>query len=93
MTQEALGATLAPKMTRASIANIEAGTQRVLLHTAVRLAEVLQIELAELLSSDVARAVDPTSLAAELADKLPVTGPRARSILKKLFAGQTSVTQ
>jgi transcriptional regulator with XRE-family HTH domain len=42
MTQAQLGARLAPPVTRASIANVEAGKQRVLVHTLVQIARVLR---------------------------------------------------
>ncbi len=48
LTQEALGERLNPPMTRASIANIEAGKQRVLAHTLVDLASALTMKLDEL---------------------------------------------
>lgn len=89
MSQETLGASLEPRMTRASIANIEAGSQRVFLHTALRLAEILKIELAEALAAQGPRPADSKTLAAELADKLPVSGKRARSIARKLTEGDS----
>lgn len=49
MTQEQLGASLDPATTRASIANVEAGKQRVLAHTLVQLAETLSVSVGELL--------------------------------------------
>src|SRR6185503_909091 len=49
MTQQQLGQSLTPPTTRASIANIEAGKQRVLVHTLVQLADVLGLALDELL--------------------------------------------
>ena len=48
LTQEAVGARLNPPMTRASIANIEAGKQRVLAHTFVDIASALSMKLDEL---------------------------------------------
>jgi transcriptional regulator with XRE-family HTH domain len=45
LTQEALGALMRPQMTRASLANIETGQQRVLAHTFVQLAEALSCDL------------------------------------------------
>jgi len=50
ITQEKLGSLLDPPSTRASIANIETGKQRVLAHTLVQLAQALQIEVMELLN-------------------------------------------
>lgn len=48
MTQAQLGARLVPPVTRASIANVEAGKQRVLAHTLVQLARVLRTPIASL---------------------------------------------
>ncbi|MRG94625.1 helix-turn-helix domain-containing protein [Polyangium spumosum] len=49
MTQDALGARLQPPMTRASIANIETGKQRLLAKTLVDLAEALGKDVTALL--------------------------------------------
>jgi transcriptional regulator with XRE-family HTH domain len=49
MTQAQLGRSLNPPSTRASIANIENGKQRVLAHTLVQLAAVLNVSIQELL--------------------------------------------
>jgi transcriptional regulator with XRE-family HTH domain len=49
MTQAQLGRSLDPPSTRASIANIESGKQRVLAHTLVQLAAVLDVGIQELL--------------------------------------------
>jgi transcriptional regulator with XRE-family HTH domain len=51
LTQAQLGRSLNPPSTRASIANIESGKQRVLAHTLVQLAAVLEVEVQELLTS------------------------------------------
>lgn len=48
-TQQQLGSSLDPRTTRASIANIEAGKQRVLAHTLAQLAYVLEVSVSELL--------------------------------------------
>jgi len=49
MSQEQLGRQLDPPVTRASIANIEAGKQRVLAHTLVQLADAFDVELGALI--------------------------------------------
>jgi transcriptional regulator with XRE-family HTH domain len=49
LTQEQLGARLTPQVTRASIANIEAGKQRVLAHTVAQLAGALEVTADDLL--------------------------------------------
>ena len=50
LTQAEVGARLSPRMTRASIANIEAGKQRVLAHTLVDMASALAMKLEDLVS-------------------------------------------
>lgn len=45
MSQADLGERLRPKMTRASVANIEAGKQRVLAHTLIQLSKILSLDL------------------------------------------------
>jgi transcriptional regulator with XRE-family HTH domain len=51
LTQEQLGSRLNPPVTRASIANLESGRQRLLLHTFVQIAEILECELEALVPS------------------------------------------
>lgn len=64
LTQTQLGARLAPPVTRASIANVEAGKQRVLAHTLVQIARVLGTPLdqlapvAEAPAADIAAAIE-----------------------------------
>ncbi len=90
MSQEALGRMLTPDMTRASIANIEAGKQRVLAHTLVDLAIALAVPLTELLPhQDQTKQlllrndlVSTQIIAAELAEKLKLPSKE----LKKLTA-------
>ncbi len=48
MSQAKLGERLMPKMTRASIANIEAGKQRVLGHTLIQFSRILDLDLNEM---------------------------------------------
>lgn len=50
LTQEKLAAALDPPSTRASIANIESGKQRVLAHTLLQLAQALQVTVSDLLN-------------------------------------------
>ncbi len=52
LTQEQLGAALSPPQTRASVANIEAGLQRVNLLTSVQLATIFRCPLAALVPPD-----------------------------------------
>src|SRR3954469_20376490 len=49
LTQEQLGARLLPQVTRASIANVESGKQRVLAHSVAQLADALGVTSDELL--------------------------------------------
>lgn len=49
MTQEQLGKALQPPMTRASIANIEQGKQRVLVYALVQMAQIFGVEAEDLL--------------------------------------------
>lgn len=86
LSQQDLGRRLTPPVTRASIANIENGKQRVLSHTLVGLCEALSVSLTELLpnavSSTAARAPSEPNIAAELRRKL---SPKASSeVLKSL---------
>lgn len=84
MTQAQLGLLLDPPSTRASIANIENGKQRVLAHTLSQLARVLEVEVAELVpvSLDRSKAPSKTDVERELRKKLNLAG----STLKKLTA-------
>lgn len=49
LTQEQLGARLVPQVTRASIANIESGKQRVLTHSLAQVAEALEVSADDLI--------------------------------------------
>ena len=53
ISQSALGLMLEPKVTRASIANIEGGKQRVLAHTLVQLSKILETDINDLTSIEV----------------------------------------
>jgi transcriptional regulator with XRE-family HTH domain len=86
-SQARLGGALHPSLTRASIANIEAGQQRVLLHTAIGLATALEVDLFSLLGKGpVALPSGPArdALAAELASKLLISSGQARSLASKV---------
>jgi transcriptional regulator with XRE-family HTH domain len=84
MTQAQLGLSLDPPSTRASIANIENGKQRVLAHTLSQLARSLGVEVAELVPGSEGRNRAPTAMDVEreLRKKLNLAGPT----LKKLSA-------
>ena len=62
LTQEQLGSRLTPTMTRASVANIETGKQRVLAHTLVQLASALSVPLDDLTRIE---SIPPTADVAE----------------------------
>lgn len=83
LSQTALGLLLIPKVTRASIANIETGKQRILAHTLVQLADALEIPLTDIVppQKQTPQIVADT-LAAEFAKKLKLP-PQA---IKKLTA-------
>jgi transcriptional regulator with XRE-family HTH domain len=51
-SQEDLGSRLTPRVSRASIAYIETGRQRVLAHTLVALARIFDVDLPELLPEE-----------------------------------------
>jgi transcriptional regulator with XRE-family HTH domain len=52
MTQAQLGSSLTPPSTRASIANIENGKQRVLVHTLVQMSKMLETAVEKLLPAE-----------------------------------------
>src|SRR5258705_12401951 len=58
LTQAELGLRLDPPVTRASVANLESGRQRLLLHTFVQLAAILDCELRDLVPSSDGRSRD-----------------------------------
>jgi transcriptional regulator with XRE-family HTH domain len=66
LTQEQLGSRLTPTMTRASVANIETGKQRVLTHTLIQLSGALDVSL-----DDLTRA-EPISVSAEVSEQVNV---------------------
>lgn len=95
-SQARLGEALRPPMTRASIANIEAGQQRVLLHTALDLAAALEVRFDDLLGRGPTAAgtgADPELLAEELASKLSISSDQARTLASKVSRKNRSVKQ
>jgi transcriptional regulator with XRE-family HTH domain len=91
LSQEALGLKLDPAVTRASIANIEAGKQRILAHTLVQIADALDAELVEIALTDrpITRAaqeslVPDEKVEAELAEKLQLSPERAKKLAAKM---------
>ena len=85
LTQAALGLRLDPPVTRAAIANVENGKQRVLAHTLVQFAQILRVEIDGLLptfSSPRSAIAQQKVLERELKKKLEVSP----SVLKRLSA-------
>src|SRR5690242_2626174 len=85
LTQAELGARLAPPVTRASVANLEAGKQRVLLDTALQLASILEVSITELLPGR-GPAGPWEELAAQLAAKLELSPRQVRRLLGEMGA-------
>jgi transcriptional regulator with XRE-family HTH domain len=84
LTQEDLGARLDVPMTRASIANIEAGKQRVLAHTLVELAGILGLGVNELVAPVAIADVGDRELEHELVGKIgEAIGPKAAKALAR----------
>src|SRR6266478_1869055 len=86
LTQEKLGELLDPQVTRASIANIETGTQRVLAHTAAQLAFHLETSVPELLPAvDKANGRDESAaIRKELNKQLSISPKRLEQLVRKL---------
>lgn len=88
ITQEDLGRRLNPPVKRASIANVESGKQRLLLHTFIQIAEILDCEMGELLPAvggRVHKGIIETELASELT-KLKMPRRAVQRISRQLVA-------
>ena len=87
MTQQQLGLSLQPPATRASVANIESGKQRVLAHTLVQLG-ALEAEVADLLAfrTSATSAAD-VRIAHELQVKVGLAERQVREITAHLKTG------
>jgi transcriptional regulator with XRE-family HTH domain len=84
LTQEQLGRALIPPMTRVSVANIEAGNQRILSHTLVQIAAALNVEIVDILPKKSSPSSnDAQDLTDELASKLGISKADARKIADK----------
>jgi transcriptional regulator with XRE-family HTH domain len=94
MTQDQLGKSLTPQSTRASIANIENGKQRVLLHTFVQLTKALNIDMKALLPASETASQAPTSndVETELKRKLNLSAPELKKLSTVAVRG-TSATR
>jgi transcriptional regulator with XRE-family HTH domain len=81
MTQAQLGLTLVPPSTRASIANIENGKQRVLVHTLVQLARALETKVEKLIPSEAPPGqANLSDVENELKRKLNLAAPQLRKL-------------
>ena len=88
LTQAALGRRLPKPMTRASIANVESGKQRVLAHTLVDLAHALEVPISDLLATPEVHVPKPAQIEDELRSKLAVSETEAKSMLAKIAKAQ-----
>jgi transcriptional regulator with XRE-family HTH domain len=91
MTQAQLGLSLIPPSTRASIANIEGGKQRVLVHTLSQLAKSLDVDIRELMPAVNSPAQSPSrkDVERELGKKLNLAGPALKRLTARLSAGNS----
>jgi len=89
-TQQQLGSLLTPQVTRASIANIETGKQRVLAHTLIQLAAALRVSVEELLPR--VRAGGIAHIQEELSHKLALPNRQIDRLAQRL-AKPTSETR
>ena len=84
-TQAQLGARLDPPVTRASIANLEAGKQRLLVHTLLQVADLLEVGVEALLPAPSSATGSPVAaLATELRHKLDLPAGAATVLAKKV---------
>jgi transcriptional regulator with XRE-family HTH domain len=86
LTQGDVAARLVPSVTRASIANLELGHQRVLAHTLVQLADILEMPVADLLSASPAPSGDWNAVADALHAALKLPRSRAVRVARRLEA-------
>lgn len=91
LSQTALGFLLNPKVTRASIANIETGKQRILAHTLVQLAEALETTLTDLVPPQKQiNQVAADTLEAEFAKKLNLSPQKIKNLATKVVEATRS---
>jgi transcriptional regulator with XRE-family HTH domain len=86
LTQSDIAARVVPAVTRASIANLELGHQRVLAHTLVQLSEILDLPVMDLLKASPAPARDWDAVAAALQSALKLPRTRAVRLARRLEA-------
>lgn len=89
LSQDALARRLSPPVTRAAIANMELGKQRVLTHVLAQIAQVLDVPPAELLPHpEMQRSASfEKQVEAELAEKLNIPRDRAKALTHMLGTG------
>lgn len=84
-------------MTRANIANIEGGKQRIYAHTLIELSRTLNVPLDELLAQpqELLRPTLPTmeSFTSELAAKLPLKFEEVRELTAKIGYAQNATPE
>lgn len=85
MTQAELGQRLVPPVTRASIANLESGKQRVLVHTLVDLAQLLGVKVTKLMPKPL-KAHPERDVEKDLAAALPIGPDELRALVAQLDA-------
>jgi DNA-binding XRE family transcriptional regulator len=92
LTQAQLGEQLKPPLTRASIANIEAGNQGVLAHTLVQLARALKVSVSDLLPAEPAsgNAGLRDKVQEELGEKLGVAPDAVKRLTERLLGRPTT---
>jgi transcriptional regulator with XRE-family HTH domain len=84
LTQDQLGAGLFPRMTRASIGNIETGKQRVLAHTLVQLAKALDVNPEDLLPLELLSVPQADAIERELGEKLHLPPQQIKHLTKQI---------
>jgi transcriptional regulator with XRE-family HTH domain len=86
MTQAQLGLSLIPPSTRASIANVESGKQRVLAHTLAQLATSLSVEIRDLMPTANPPIHSPSQaeVERELRKKLNLSDPALKKLTARL---------
>jgi transcriptional regulator with XRE-family HTH domain len=85
LTQGDVAARIVPAVTRASIANLELGHQRVLVHTLVQLSDILDVPVVDLLNAE--PGADWNAVIAALQTTLKLSRPRAARLARRLEAG------
>ncbi|MGE0040867.1 MAG: helix-turn-helix domain-containing protein [Vicinamibacterales bacterium] len=88
LSQAELGRRLDPPVTRACIANVEKGQQRVLAHTLAQVSAILAVPVTTLLPADRPPAEAWTALATEMEATLGLSAARTRRVVARLQEGR-----